>query len=69
MHILKLLGLLFCVCSDMNHQILRPRENFVTLGARVFFNSCVDFIVFIQVTGLGKGLVTRGADNGLVSSV
>ena len=41
----------------------------VTLGARVFLNSRVDLIVFIQVTGLGEGLVTKGADNGLVSSV
>ena len=36
-------GLFSCVCSHMNHQMLRPRESLVTLGAGVFLLAHVSF--------------------------
>ena len=40
-----------------------------SLRAAVGLLSCVDYIVCVQVTGVGEGLVTGGAVEGLVSCV
>ena len=58
-------GLFSCVCSDMNHQLLRPMESLVTLGARVLLLPHVSFYMVPQASSLGKSLFTLRAAVGL----
>ena len=43
-----------CVCSDVNNQMMRPREGLVTLGAGVFLFLHVSFYILPQVSSVGK---------------
>ena len=55
--------------SDMNHQMLRPRENIFTLGASVLLIPLVGFHMCSQAILSGKFCFTRRAVVGLFSCV
>ena len=53
----------------MTHQTMRLRECLVTLGAGVLLHPHVSFHMCPQVSFLGKGLITGGAGEWLISCV
>ena len=57
------------MCSDMNHQVLRPRESLVTLGAEVLLLPIVSLNMATQVSFLGKNLFTLRAGVGCLACV